>query len=202
MTIPLVFFVLFVLTLWFVIGSRGHWALKAVVIAATLHLCVSVGISLGSFAGWPSSDRLPDKFLIHWVVIKEPSKKTKEPGAIYVWLTSMTDPKRDTSSSEWRRFFITLSPDGNGQPRSHILPYSKGKHKEADDIIQLLKDGKAVVGERGKGGKRGDGEGDGGKGGGDSKNGENGGGSFSRSDGITFHELPPTRLPKKAGGSQ
>ena len=198
MTIPIVFFALFVLTLWFVIGSKGHWALKAAVIATTLHLCVSVGISLDSFAGWPSSDRLPDKFLIHWMVVKEPSKKTKEPGAIYVWLTSMTDPKSDTPS-KWRRFFIMLSPDSKRKPRAHVVPYSKGKHEEADGIVQLLKDGRAVVGERGKGEGEGDGDGESVRGNGDNnEDGANGGGSFSISDGITFHELPPTRLPKKA----
>ena len=82
MTIPLVFFSLFILVLWFIIGAKGHWALKAIVIAMTLHFCISIGLSLEGFAGWPSADGLPDKFMVHWIVVEEPDKRTKTGGAI------------------------------------------------------------------------------------------------------------------------
>ena len=89
MTIPLVFFSLFILVLWFIIGAKGHWALKAIVIAMTLHFCISIGLSLEGFAGWPSADGLPDKFMVHWIVVEEPDKRTKTGGAIYVWATEL-----------------------------------------------------------------------------------------------------------------
>ena len=197
MTIPLVFFSLFILILWFIIGSRGHWALKAVVIAMTLHFCISIGLSLEGFAGWPSADGLPDKFIVHWIVVEEPDKKTKAPGSIYVWATDLGHEKETSESSGWKGFFLSLSPSGEGQPRAYVVPYSKEKHEDADGVLTQIRGGKIVLGERGEnGGEPGEGEGGDGDGNG-SPEGSEGGGSFSRSDGITFHELPPTKLPKK-----
>jgi len=157
MTIPAVFFVLFLLILWFIIGARGHWLLKAFVIGITLHLCVSVGLSLSGFAGWPCEDSLPQKFIVHWIVVEEPDKKTKEKGAIYVWVTSIEEGE-SSLSEEWTqmilaRFFITLSPLTTNQPRSHIVPYSKQKHKKSEDVLTQIKAGKTVIGERGAKGK-------------------------------------------------
>ena len=106
MTIPLVFFSLFILILWFIIGSRGHWALKAVVIAMTLHFCISIGLSLEGFAGWPSADGLPDKFIVHWIVVEEPDKKTKAPGSIYIWATDLSRDHETPETSGWKKFFL------------------------------------------------------------------------------------------------
>ena len=199
MTIPLVFFSLFILVLWFIIGAKGHWALKAIVIAMTLHFCISIGLSLEGFAGWPSGDGLPEKFIVHWIVVEEPDKRTKTGGAIYVWATDLSVEEEGAKPSPWRRFFLKLSPSNEGQPRAYVVPYSKEKHEESEGVLTQIKGGKAVVGERGEGeGEPGDGEDGNGEGDGQSE-GSEGGGSFSRSDGITFHELPPTRLPKKIG---
>jgi len=196
MTIPAIFFTLFVLILWFVIGAKGHWALKVFVIGVTLHLCVSIGLSLSGFAGWPSEERLPQKFIVHWIVVEEPDKKTKEKGAIYVWVTSIGGDDSPVSN-QWRRFFVALSPPTLRQPRSHVVPYSKKKHEESEGVLTQIRSGKTVIGEKGVKGK---GDGEDGDGSGDRDNGSekrNGGGSFSQSDDLTFHELPPPRLPKK-----
>jgi hypothetical protein len=195
MAIPAVFFVLFLLILWFVIGARGHWLLKAFVIGVTLHLCVSVGLSLSGFAGWPCEDILPQKFIVHWIVVDEPDKNTEEKGDIYIWVTSIGEGD-NLLPDNWKRFFVTLSHTNVHQPRSHVVPYSKQKHKESEDVLAQIRAGKTVIGERGAEGEKGSlGHGDG------SEN-ENEGGSFSQSDDVTFHELPPTRLPKKQGAAR
>ena len=197
MTIPLVFFALFLLTLWFIIGANGHWAIKAAVIAMTLHLCISIGVSLGGFSGWPSEEDLPDKFIVHWIVVEEPAKKTKSGGAIYVWATGVNGGKKEDAPSIWKRFFLNLSPTDDGLPRAYATPYSKGKHEESNGVLTQIRAGKTVLGERGdgegEGGDEGEGDGDGNGDPADSA----GEGSFSQTDGITFHELPPTKLPKK-----
>jgi hypothetical protein len=193
--IPLVFFILFLLTLWFVIGSKGHWIPKAIMTGATLHLCVSIGLSLSGFAGWPSQDEVPKRFLVHWIVIKEPAKGTSEKGAIYLWATSISKEK-ETPAAGWRALFPSLYSPDTTQPRAYAMPYSKQKHQKADEAISKIKGGKIVVGERGGGGKEGAGDGDGANGEGPSGQGV-GGGSFSQSDDISFHELPPSSLPKK-----
>ena len=200
MTIPLVFFTLAGLILWFIIGSRGHWLLKASVISITLYLCLSVGASIPNFAGWPSDDRLPDKFLVHWILVNEPDKKTKEDGDIYIWASTLSGPK-EQAYGWWKRYLLSFAIQDPDEPRSYRTPYSTEAHKTAGDAVGKIKAGGSVVGRNnGKGGGSGDGEG--GKGGkganGDSGKGQGkGGGSFSRSDDISFHDLPDTVLPDK-----
>jgi hypothetical protein len=64
---------------------------------------------------------MPDKVLIHWVIIKEPNKYTKFNGAIYFLLESAE--KKETS---WFRIF-TYNKD-RPEPRLFALHYSKGLH--------------------------------------------------------------------------
>ena len=195
MTIPAVFFMLFLLVLWFVIGAKGHWIVKAGIIGLTLHLCISIGLSLSAFAGWPSDENLPDKFIVHWMVVQEPEKTTRAPGFIYIWASDISE-KRHTREAGWKRFFFTLSSQEKEAPRAYVLPYSKQKHEDAEGVLTKIRDGKAVVGERGAG-EGGPGEGPPGDDNANGEDGGKGGGSFSKSEDITFHELPPTSLPKK-----
>ncbi len=197
MTISLMFLSMAILILWFIIGSKGHWGIKTTVIALTLYLCVSIGAALPDFAGWPSTAPLPSKFLVHWLVVKEPPKKTKKEGAIYVWATSLSDNDGEKKKG-WRRFLMPFSPIDTSEPRVYKTPYSIDSHKEADGVVNRIKDGKVVIGERGKG--KGDGKGGEGKG----KNGSgtegrdgNGEGSFSLSEDVNFQNLPSPSLPDK-----
>lgn len=203
MNIPAVFFILFVLVLWFIIGAKGHWLIKAMTIGAALHLCLSIGLSLSGLGGWPSNDPLPNKFIVNWILVQEPDKVTGEAGTVYLWVTDISDKKDPTAMRQgWKRFFFSLSKDQDGSPRVHSAPYSKDKHKEAEDILTKIRAGKTVVGERGGAGGEGDGEGGEEGMGGDGEDGvegegSEGAGSFSRTNDITFHELPPTSLPDK-----
>ena len=203
MAIPLAFLSLTCLILWFVIGSKGHWALKAVVIAATLYLCVSIGTSLPDFAGWPSTAPLPDKFLVHWTVVKEPDKQTKKEGAIYIWETNLS---ADAQAQEdgWKKFLISFVVVDTLEPRVHKIPYTIEDHKTADGVNGRIKDGEIVIGHNngGKGGdgKKGDGKGKGKKGKGSQEGSGkegNGGGSFSLSRDVNFQSLPEPVLPDK-----
>ena len=63
--ISLGFVLLAILSLWFVIGSKGHWFGKAAMILVSLYFCLSVGFSVNNFMGWPTSEELPQKFLVH-----------------------------------------------------------------------------------------------------------------------------------------
>lgn len=203
MAIPIAFLSLTCLILWFVIGSRGHWALKATVIAATLHLCVSLGVSLPDFAGWPSAAPLPPKFLVHWMVVREPDKKTKEKGAIYVWATNLSSKVRK-EDSDWKQFLISFAVVDTSQPRVHKTPYSLEDHKTADGVNKRIRNGETVIGigsgEEGEG-EEGDGKGKKGKGSGGKKGKKgNGDGNFSISQDVNFQTLPPTILPEKNKG--
>ena len=202
MTIPLVFFSLTGLILCFIIGARGHWGIKAFIILLTLHVCLSVGMSIPNFAGWPSGDRLPDKFLVHWITIKEPDKKTKEDGYIYIWATTLSQQEKEVEG--WKQYLLSFGVQDFTEPRAYRTPYTREGHERGEDALKKIKNGEPVMGrnngKKGKGKGKGDGKkGDGkGKGkGGKGKKGGKGGGSFSQSDDISFHDLPETILPEK-----
>ena len=200
MTIPLVFFSLTALILWFIIGSKGHWLLKAAVISLTLYLCLSVGMSIPNFAGWPSDDSLPNKFLVHWIVVKEPDKKTKEAGHIYIWASNLSGTEEEEDIG-WRQYLLSFAIQDMKEPRSYRTPYSMEGHERADGALGKIRAGESVMGKNngkkgeGDGGKKGKGKGEGK--GGEGKGKGKGGGSFSNSDDISFHDLPDTILPEK-----
>ena len=179
--------------LWFVIGSKGPWFLKAVVILFSLHLCLSIQYSLSGIAGWPSDDSPPEKFIVHWIIVKEPPKKTSGEGAIYVWATNLSQKQNDNKDKWWERLLLSFRPSDLTEPRSYRLPYSKELHEEANDALGRIMKGERVGGtNNGKGKGKGEGNGN------EEGEGEGeGGGTFSHSDDIGFHDLPAPRLPDK-----
>ena len=179
------------LVLWFVIGSRGMWGLKAATIAAALYFCLSISFSLENFEGWPSNTSLPEEFRVHWVVIEEPDKKGSE-GAVYIWAENLQPLESD---SGW---WLSFEKGNTDTPRAYKLPYSRDLHERAQQALERLQAGEGVMGKNG-GGEAGEGEGDGSEGmpGDGGETGGEGGGSLSRNGGITFQKLPPTKLPDK-----
>ena len=200
MSITLAFILLTSLILWFVIGSKGLWGLKAATILLTLYLCLSVNFSLENLFGWPSNQQPPKEFRVHWVVIKEPNKKTGDKGDVYVWVTDMNPKEKDDGS-----FFIYFANENMYKPRAYRLEYSKKLHEDGQKALGMIMGGQAVMGtneglqgqgEDGDG--QGDGQGEGGEGDGDGEGGDGeGGGSLSRNGGISFQPLPPSKLPSK-----
>lgn len=200
MSITLAFILLTSLVLWFVIGSKGLWGLKAATILLTLYLCLSVNFSLENLVGWPSNQQPPKEFRVHWVVIKEPNKKTGDKGDVYVWVTDMNPKEKDDGS-----FFISFANENMYKPRAYRLEYSKELHEDGQKALEMIMGGQAVMGtneglqgqgEDGDG--QGDGQGEGGEGDGDGEGGDGeGGGSLSRNGGISFQPLPPSKLPSK-----
>ena len=204
--IPVAFVIISAILLWFVIGSKGNWLLKAVVIAATL--CFSLGMwnSIEGLQGWPTKEPLPAKFLLHWAVIEEGNKQTDTPGNIYLWVEDLADKKETTN------WFSFLPKEMTDKPRVYKIPYSRDVHEQLQKAMEGMKKGKRFVGENkgGKLGQEGEGEGKDGKNGqggkgkgkgydkpGQGKQGPGGEFDFSQEQDIVFHELPPAKLPPK-----
>ena len=120
MEVVLIFIVLSSILLWGVIGSKGHWGLKMVAIFATLMFSLNIMRSLDNLKGWPTAEELPERFLIHWVVVKEPDKVEKADGGIYLWVRDI-DPDNDSSL----KFF---QKDESLEPRAYRLEYSIEMH--------------------------------------------------------------------------
>lgn len=188
--IALGFVLIAALTLWFIIGSKGHWLSKAAMILLSLYFCLSVGFSVNEFLGWPTEEKLPEQFLVHWAVIDEPDVKDGTEGSIYVWTKPLSETKETYDT--WDDYLLSFY-DGNSQPRAYRLPYSRDLHEKTQEALNMLMQGEGVGGSRmgegkpGKGSREGDGE---------SEDGEEGG-SLTRNGGVMFHKLPPPKLPDK-----
>ena len=113
------------LILWFVIGSKGYWFSKAALILFSLYFCLSVGLSVNEFMGWPTEETLPKKFLVHWAVIDEPDLKMDDEGSIYLWLKPISETEEKRSS--WDDYLLSFY-DGESQPRAYKLSYSRELH--------------------------------------------------------------------------
>jgi len=183
--LPISFLIISAILLWFTIELKGKFLLKVFMVALAGLWTVVLLVALNSYQGWPTTEPMPDKFLVHWVKIDEPSKRTKEPGAIYLWVTSKS-PESDHFLS-----FLGYQA-GEGEPRAYKVPYSKGKHKQLQKVMKMLKKGKPVQGKRNKGKGKGK-KGVPGKGNQKKK----GKGSISQEQEFKFHFLPPPKLPEK-----
>jgi len=185
MSIALAFLVISSLILWFVIGSKGMWGVKAATISAALYFCLSIGMSLENLAGWPSMQELPEEFRVYWVIVEEPDKKTADKGSVFIWVKDAA-PKEE--EGDW---LLSFYSNNRSEPRSYQLPYSRELHEDAEKAVEKIRAGGKVGGKRG--GEKGEGKGGGKKG----QDGNKGGGSLSGFSGIIFHELPPSKLPEK-----
>ena len=195
--IELGFVLIAALVLWFIIGSKGHWLSKAIVIFSSLYFCLSVGFSIKDYMGWPTEEGLPDKFVVHWIVIEEPDKQTGDKGSVYIWINPLSETKNNYET--WEDYLLSFY-NGQSKPRSYQMPYSKDLHERAQGAIEMLKRGQRVGGLNGNG-KKGEGKKGEGKVQGNNQDGGSGGGSLTKNGGIMFHQLPPTRLPDKVGGN-
>ena len=185
--IPLTFIIISSMALWIIIGCKGWWWLKALTVVVALWFSAFLWGSLNTIKGWATTDPVPDKYELKWVVIKEPNKKTEHPGAIYLWMIDLNAKDKD-----------------KGTPRVYEVPYSKELHQQAVNAMgKIGKGGKFFGSKNGKGIGKGDGEGEGSGGKGLGRKGKGkgqkgaGGGMSENTDAFRLYELPPPSYPQK-----
>ncbi|CAD5373883.1 conserved hypothetical protein [Rubrivivax sp. A210] len=76
--------------------------------------------------GWPSTDALPERFVLLAAVIEEPTARSK--GALYVWLNALENGKPAR------------------EPRAYRLPYAKDLHNLLDDGMKKVRQGVSQMG--------------------------------------------------------
>jgi len=204
--IPAAFVIIATLTLWIVIGSKGWWWAKGIVVAIAILFSVSLWHSLAGLEGWPTEQSMPQKFEIKWIVVEEPNNKTGSEGQILIWARDLEPLLKEKSSIP-----ILHNKEASNEPRLHKLPYTRELHEQAMKIQKKIGAGGKFYGEMSKDGMKGKGKGDGkggkgkGKGGKGPKGEGNGegtgdGGDLSNEQDPIFHELPPPHFPQKIGG--
>ena len=185
--LPILLLVFGGLTFWLLTESKLRWYFKTACISVFCIFTIIFWSSIHTFLGWPALEEdMPEKILIHWIIIKEPNEFTNFEGRIYVLLESVEEP-----SSNFLGKFFGYKKD-RIEPRLHGLEYSRALHEQLESGVRskLLK-GQAVMGKITRTGKK-----DGGLGG-DNKSNKNGGGSESQEQDWEFHELQPSEIHRK-----
>ena len=138
MEVAFIFIILSTILLWFVIGSKGRWGAKTAAIFITLMFSLNIVRSLGNLSGWPAHEKLPEKFLVHWVMVEEPNKASDEDGDIYLWVNNLEKEDKEL----WKFFEY----DHNIEPRAYRVSYSAEMHEIAMSIRDRLLAGEPVIG--------------------------------------------------------
>ena len=164
---PIAFSVLAAVLLWFIIGAKGKWILKALAIVGTLTMSILLWASLDDIEGWASSSPIPETFKLLSFSISEPSN-TENNGYIYIWVLGVEESKS-----------ISLAGKRKGQPRAHIVPYSRKLHQQLAQAGERMSRGRAVEGKRVKG------------------SGSDGYMGLGQNQEFVFYDMPPPKLPEK-----
>jgi hypothetical protein len=185
--LPILLLVFGALTFWVLNESTLKWYIKTACISVFCVFTVIFWTTIHTFLGWPADEEdLPEKILIHWVIVKEPNELTRFNGAIYVLLESLEEMKGNEVSK-----FFGYKRD-RIEPRLFQLKYSRELHEQMAKINAKLKMGRPVAGKLTKSGQKGKG-----KKAGKGKSGEKGGGSESQEQDWQFHELRPSDIRPK-----
>jgi hypothetical protein len=186
--LPILLLVFGGLTFWVLNESSLKWYLKTACISVFCLFTVIFWTSIGSFLGWPAlSNDMPEKGLIHWVVIKEPNKITKSVGGIYILMENAGEPE-----SNFLARFFGYSREQN-EPRLYGLNYDRKLHEELEKkVMGKLRTGQPVLGKltklKGAKGKKGDSN---------KESKQEGEGSESQEQEWEFHELLPSEIHEK-----
>ncbi len=128
MTLALVlsFSALVFLTLLALLWSRWPaWMKGLLVVGVTLFYFYANDV-VHNMWGWPSSDALPEKFVLLAAVIEEPN--SKQPGAVYVWVNALENGKAIP------------------QPRAYRLAYAKDLHALLNEGMKKVREGVSQMG--------------------------------------------------------
>lgn len=178
------------LTLWLLSESSLKWYFKSICITIFCSFTVVFWSATHSYLGWPARAKdMPEKVLIHWVIVKEPNNFDGYDGNIYFLIESA----EKQSNNIIVRFFGYKKD--RIEPRLFELPYSRELHEQVENQMRKkMQSGQPVMGEfkkkDGKNGQKG-------KKGGDGKNTKKGGGSESQAQQWEFHELRPSDFLEK-----
>ncbi len=185
--LPILLLVFGGLSFWVLTESSVRWYVKTACITTFCLFTIIFWGTIHTFLGWPANEEdMPEKVLLHWVVIKEPNKFTEFDGAIYVLLESVEEMKASKVSK-----FFGYNKDSL-EPRLFQLKYSRELHEQLHKLKPRLSKGQPVMGKLSK--DKDAGKGKAGKG---KKSDKQGDGSESQEQDWEFHELLPSEIHQK-----
>jgi len=192
--IPLAFLIISSIGLWIIVYTSGSWLFKMAFIVMCLYFSLVMWHSLGDLSGWPTSSNIPQKTIVHWILVQEPSKTNKsEQGFIFLWATEVDINFGVSKKATFGILRPFSSRKSDSEPRAYRLPYSELAHQQAVEAMKIIMSGKTLVGEStgnepstNHGKDR------------NTKSGQQE--SLSMEQIFRFYELPPSKLPEKITG--
>jgi hypothetical protein len=199
--IPITFIILSAAVLWLIILGKGYWWLKAFIVAVVLYFSLAMWFSLTNFSGWPVDIDMPNKFLVHWALVKQPSKKdVYQQGSILIWATEV-DENNETIVQQNKTLITPFTRSEKAvEPRVYKIPYSEKMHQKLIDAMKQITQGKQIIGEnKSKGNKKLNNAKDEGLEGKDKMKGSKGKnhGGIGQEQDYMFYDLPEVKLPEK-----
>ena len=106
----------------------SHWPswLKACLLVCVTVFYFFAHDEVNNLAGWPTAERLPERFQLLAAVIEEPT--AHNPGALYLWVNAVQDGRPLP------------------QPRAYRLPYTKDLHALLNDALRKIREGVSQLG--------------------------------------------------------
>jgi hypothetical protein len=136
LAVVLGFVVLAMLAVMALLWSRWPVWLKGLLVAGVCVFYFWADEAIHQMWGWPSTDALPERFVLLAAVFDEPT--TKSPGALFVWVQALENGKPVKA------------------PRAYQLPYAKDLHALLNEGIKKSRQGVTQLGTtEPKAGKRG-----------------------------------------------
>jgi hypothetical protein len=114
------------LTCLALLWSRWPVWLKGLLVVGVTAFYFHANDVIHSVWGWPSSDALPERFVLLAAVIEEPTAKS--PGALFVWVNALENGKPAA------------------QPRAYRLPYAKDLHALLNEGMKKVREGVSQLG--------------------------------------------------------
>ncbi len=106
--------------------STWPWTVKLAATVVSSALLVVVYLAMLALLGWPTSEPLPDRFVLISVDVHEPIKGRDDEGAIYIWAKAPEDP--------------------GSEPRAYRLAYSEKLHQQVVSALDSARSGTRQMG--------------------------------------------------------
>ena len=142
--ITILYVLLMVSLTWTIIGINGRWVTKGLFMAIAIWFSVTLYYTFQNFMGWPSEESISTEHSqLIWFQIKEPSKVTNHPGAIYLWVRELPDSEKlkGLSLTQLANPMVWFTYPDETIPRAYKIPYTKKRHKELREAAEGRKKG-------------------------------------------------------------
>ena len=142
--ITILYVLLMILLSWSIIGIKGRWITKGLITAIAIWFSVTLYYSFHNFMGWPSEETISTQYSqLIWFQIKEPSKVSNHPGAIYLWVREIPDSEKieGLTLKQLSNPMVWFTYPDETVPRAYKIPYTKKAHRKLREAAEGRKTG-------------------------------------------------------------